>query len=101
MKRWTNGLPGVTGCHDGPFGLSLSSVLDARGYPCWPGATAPHLRPNTLMQHLTFVASEICLATRGRAIHDWHDKQPLFVQLLLLAGWISSAAMVVIVFTTL
>ena len=27
------------------------------------------MRPNTLMQHLTFVVSEVCLATRGRAIH--------------------------------
>ena len=26
-------------------------------------------RPNTLMQRLTFVVLEVCLATRGRAIH--------------------------------
>jgi hypothetical protein len=30
---------------------------------------APHQRPDTLMQLSTFVVSQLCLATRGRAIH--------------------------------
>src|SRR5258707_218747 len=34
-----------------------------------PEQHAPHTRPNTLMQHLTFVVLAVCLATRGRAIH--------------------------------
>src|SRR5947208_555513 len=32
-------------------------------------------RPNTLMQHLTFVVLEVCLATRGRAIHCGTKRQ--------------------------
>jgi hypothetical protein len=30
-----------------------------------PERNAPHARPNILMQHLTFVVLEVCLATRG------------------------------------
>ena len=38
-----------------------------------PDRNAPHARPNKLMQHLTFVVLEICLATRGRANTLCHD----------------------------
>src|SRR6476659_6031591 len=72
MKRWTNGLPGATarlGAIMALRGLSVSQPRMRADTHAGPEQHAPHTRPNTLMQHLTFVVLEVCLATRGRAIH--------------------------------
>src|SRR6476659_6851581 len=75
MKRWTNGLPGATarlGAIMALRGLSVSQPRMRADTHAGPEQHAPHTRPNTLMQHLTFVVLEVCLATRGRAIHMAH-----------------------------